>query len=228
MIVFVAGMPRSGSTYAFNVARDASMRRGTLYQQASPDFRTALDAAGRVDHVLIKAHEADELGIALAHQSAMRVVCTVRRPEDAVASWMETFGSSEMDAIENIRRWLRFYAQLRGVALTVRYETLDAYPTLAARRIGRHLFEDFSWREARVIARRHSKASVKERTDQLERDAVGVQDIGFTWYDKQTFFHRRHVSSLVAKRAEERIDADQVARIRTALAAEIAASGLST
>jgi hypothetical protein len=223
VIVFVAGMQRSGSTFAFNVAREALSRRGSLYQQASPDFRAALEAAGRVDHVLIKAHESGDLGVALARQSAMRVICTVRRLEDAVASFMEIFGASDLDAIEQMRRWLQLYARIREFALTIHYETLDSYPAFAARRIGRYLFSDYGWGEARKIAHRHSKMAVKERTDHLLREAAGVQDLGFSWYDKMTFFHRRHVSSLVSKRAEERISAEQLARIRSALATEIAA-----
>ena len=226
MIVFLAGMQRSGSTFAFNVARDALRRRGIVHQQASSDFRSVLAAAGPVDHILVKAHGSDDFGIGLARYGAMRVICTVRRPEDAVASWIETFGFGETEAIEHMRQWLRLYAQIREVALTVRFKTIDRHPTFAAWRIGRHLFSNFGWREARAIARRHSKYAVKARTEQLERDGTEVQDIGFSWYDKATFFHRRHVSSLASRTAEERIGAEQLARIRKALAAETAASQL--
>jgi hypothetical protein len=218
LIVFLAGMQRSGSTFAFNVARDALKRRGTIHQQASADFRDVLAVAGPVDHILVKAHASDDLGIALARYGAMRVICTVRRPEDAVVSWMETFGFEETEAVEHVRSWLRLYAQIREVALTVRYETIDRHPTFAAWRIGRYLFSNFGWREARAIARRHSKRVVKARTDQLPRGASGIRDVGFSWYDERTFFHRRHVSSRTSRRAEERISAEQLARIRNALA----------
>jgi hypothetical protein len=42
-------------------------------------------------------------------------------------------------------------------------------------------------------------------------------NIGFSHYDKTTFFHRRHVSSLTAKQAGERIGLEAVSRIRREL-----------
>ena len=122
-----------------------------------------------------------------------------------------------------MRRWLRMYAEIRKVALKIRYTGLDRHPTLIAWRIGHHLFADFGWREARASARRYSKQAVKTMTDSLHRSGIEVEDIGFSWYDKNTFFHRRHVSSLTSRRGKERISADRLERMRNALNADISA-----
>lgn len=78
------------------------------------------------------------------------------------------------------------------------------------------------WRSAR----RHAKSEVKKRTETLSRDRPDVRDIGFSWYDTHTFFHRRHVSSLKSRSALERLPFEQVERIRVSLAEEIAAAGI--
>ena len=62
--------------------------------------------------------------------------------------------------------------------------------------------------------------------DALPREGPNIKDLGQTWYDANTLFHRRHVSSLKSRSAEERLSLSQVVRIRAALAEDIAAAGL--
>lgn len=227
MIVFVAGMQRSGSTFAFNVARDVLLARGQVHQEVSGEVAATLARAGGARHVLMKTHAADALTLALARRGALRTILTVRRVEDAAASLINTFGSSEAETVEILRSWLALFAELRGTALVVPYAELDRRPLVAAWRIARYISADVSAIEVLRIARRHAKAVVKRRTDALERDGAGVRDVGFSYYDEATYLHRRHVSSLRSRPAEEHLPQDQVARISTALAPHIAAAGLS-
>jgi hypothetical protein len=226
MIAFIAGMPRSGSTFAFNVARDVLRARGHVLQKDSPNVLAELARAGDADHVLLKAHEMDDSGLYLARCGAMRLICTVRRPEDAVASWMELLGVSEEESIDVMRRWLLLYRRIKPFALTVDYGLIDEHPFRAAWRISRFLYPNASVVEILQSAKRHAKARVKRCTDALPREGDHTVDLGLTWFDANTFFHRRHVSSLKSRPAEERMPAEQVARIRAALAEDIAAAGL--
>lgn len=229
MIVFIAGMQRSGSTFAFNIVRDVLRARGHVHQEAPAEADTAqaLARSGAAEHVLIKAHAVTPETVALARHGALRTVCTVRRVEDAAASWIETFSWSEEQTVEHLRAWLALYAQLRDVALLVPYTEVDRRPWLAAWRIARFLYPSTGLREVRRIAKRHAKTEVKRRVDALRRDTEGIEDIGFSYYDRGTFFHRRHVSSLRSRPAEERLPPGQIARIRTALAADMATAGLA-
>jgi hypothetical protein len=220
-------MQRSGSTFAFNVARDVLLARGRVHQEVSGEVAATLARAGGAEHVLMKAHAADALTLALARRGALRTILTVRRVEDAAASWIDTFGSSEAETVEVLRSWLALFAELRGTALVMPYAELDRRPLVAAWRIARYISADVGVIEALRIARQHGKAVVKRRMDALERDGAGVRDIGFSYYDEETYFHRRHVSSLRSRPAEERLPRDQLARISAALAPHIAAAGLS-
>jgi hypothetical protein len=228
MIVFIAGMPRSGSTFSFNVVRDVLRTRGSVYQGegSPPNTFRELAKAGDAKHVLIKVHELDETGVLMARCGAARVICTIRDPEDAVSSWMEAFDFSEKHSILVIRKWLRLYIMLQPFALTISYRTVDHHPLIAARRIMRFVVPGVRLSEIRRSSRRHSKLEVKKRTDALSRDQQDTKDIGFSWYDSNTFFHRRHISSLRSRSAQERLPLEQVQRIRAALAEETAAAGI--
>lgn len=217
MIVFIAGMQRSGSTFSFNIARDLLLRRGTVHQEASDDVLGELSRANEASHLLLKAHTMSELCVALAQKNAMRIICTVRNPEDAAASWMETFGFSEADTIAALRNWFTMYRQIRHVALTIPYELLDRNPIQATYRIARFLDPTASWREIWTIGRRHAKAETKSRVERLHDGTHKVVDIGFSQYDPETFYHRRHVTRIQSIPAEQRIGQSAVHRIRQEL-----------
>lgn len=226
MIVLLAGMPRSGSTFSFNVAREVLQARGTTYQEPVADVAGAVLRSGGASHVLVKAHVLDESSIALARAGAMRIIMTVRRVEDALASWSTAFGAVPEDqSLQLMRDWLKLYAQLREHSLIVPYEQIDRYPWLATWRIARFLCP-VGPVEVCAIARRYRKAEVKRRANELSLDDAGVIDLGFSHYDEQTFFHRRHVAALRSRPAEQVLSQDNLMRIREALASDIAAAGL--
>ena len=72
--------------------------------------------------------------------------------------------------------------------------------------------------EAIAIARRYQKAEVKRRADELCVGAPGIVDAGFSHFDEQTFFHRRHVAALQSRPAEQVLSKEALARIRQTLA----------
>ena len=226
MIVLVAGMPRSGSTFSFNIARELLLARGRVYQEATHDVAGVLQRSGGADHLLLKAHAADPATMALARLGALRTVITVRSIEDSVASWIDTFGWSDAEAVDHLQAWIQLYIGLRGVALVVPYEQVDRRPVWAAWRIARFLYPRVSPFEVLRIARKFSRARVKAHADALIVDGQGVTDIGFSYYDEKTFFHRRHVSGLRSRPAHERVPQARLDHVTTTLKADIAAAGL--
>jgi hypothetical protein len=111
-------MPRSGSTFSFNVAREILSARGSVYQEPCGDIVGAVSRSGGADRVIVKCHNLDAASLALARTLAVRTVMTVRRVEDAVARWLETFKAvPEPVALEIMLAWLALYRQLRNNAL---------------------------------------------------------------------------------------------------------------
>jgi hypothetical protein len=225
MIVFVAGMPRSGSTFSTNVAREILCLRGSVHQEFSSSLAEVIASSGAVDHIVWKGHEADEAGLRLIELGAARVICTFRKPEDAIASSMSMFALSLDDGITVIRRWFEMFARLRRFALLIPYKQIDLYPWLAAWRIARHLDAGLSQWRAFPIAQRYSKRAVKELADRLAPDGPGIIKAGTSHYDKETLIHRRHVSDLRSRSGDELLGAERVAAIREALAPFVTSSG---
>ena len=144
-----------------------------------------------------------------------------------MASWFDTFdGLPEAAVILLMRNWLLMFRQLHGRALIVSYEQIDRRPWIAAWRIARAVCPTIGPVEVIRIARKFSKAEVKRRADQLARDAIDVTDIGFSYFDSATLFHRRHVASMVSRPAKKRLTPEQLTRIQEALAEDIKVAGL--
>jgi hypothetical protein len=119
MIAFIAGMPRSGSTFAFNVARDVLRARGHLFAKKLPE---RLGGASTCGERRSRPPEGPRNGRQRSLPGplrAMRLICTVRRPEDAVASWMKLLGVSEEQSIDVMRRWLLLYRRIKPFALNL-------------------------------------------------------------------------------------------------------------
>jgi len=227
MMVLLAGMPRSGSTFSFNVVREVLRIRGRIHQEACDDIIGAVHRSDGANHVLVKTHKLDATSMELAEAGAMRIIITVRRVEDAMASWFDAFdAASEEIALQIMRDWLCLFRHLRSRALIVSYEEIDRRPWFATWRIARAVCPAIGPAEVIRIARRFSKAEVKRQADQLAPDASEVTDIGFSYFDNATFFHRRHVASLVSRPAEERLTYERLARIRAALADDMKVTAL--
>jgi hypothetical protein len=159
------------------------------------------------------------------HFGAIKTICTVCKPEDAIASWIEAFGFNLEEAIEQLRGWFIMFEQIRQHALVVPYELIDRHSWRAAWLVARYLCPDASRIEAIRLVARYSKSNVLKMSQSLQKDGPAIQNIGFSYYDTVTFFHRRHVSSLVTRPAVARIGEDAVRSIRQALCAHIDPNG---
>lgn len=205
MIVFVAGMPRSGSTFTFNIVRGLLEQRGSLHQTPVESVLTALESTGSADNLIFKGHAADEVTIKLVKLGAVKTVCSFRKPEDAIASWMDTFNFSLEASLCAMDCWLRMFREVRDYALIVPFDTIDNDPFTAARSIAQHVCPGSDPKEADAICRSFTKDRVQRLSQELVRGDPAIEDIGFSYYDKATFFHRRHVASLEVTKANARI-----------------------
>ncbi len=216
MIVLAGGMPRSGSTWSFNIARLALARRGTVVSAASNSLSDAL-AAGGQNHVLLKSHLPEHEVIRLVQLGAVKSIVTVRRPEDAILSWMHTFGMPLEDTINAFESWFTIFHELRECSLVLRFEDVEERPARTAFRLGRSLFGDYSPVEAWRASRAFSRKRVSKLIRDVEEKRRPTTDAGFTYYDDETYFHRRHISD----RSQFTASSEDLARIRAAFSAWI-------
>lgn len=217
VIVLVAGMPRSGSTFSYNIVRELLRQRGKVQKEHAFDFASLVQREPEADHFVLKVHAADDLMLGLVRLGAIKAICTVRKPEDAIASWMQTFDFGLDASLEPMFRWLEMFERLRHHALVLPYDHIDHHPVRAAIRIRNVVCPEATLLETLAIARRYSKRNVAQFTGAMSPGDEGTEQASFTYYDKETFFHRRHVSSLASLPACERIGKEAVSIIRSRL-----------
>ena len=217
MIVVAGGMIRSGSTFAFNIVREALLRKGPVRAYST----NRLDASEREQptpvHVIVKSHSPDLDLLAEIRNGSIPCVCTIRKAEDAIASWTRTFGFPIEHGIEMVRQWLVWHEGVRHKVLTVDYAVIEQRPRDAATAILEHLNLETDTRWLDGVLDKYEKGALKRQLDGLPNDGKTI-DVGFSYYDRETFFHRRHISSERARSAEEDLTSAQLAQIRAALA----------
>lgn len=217
MIAIIAGMQRSGSTFSFNVARELLEARGGVSVFSTNAFDEALDASMGSNHLIIKTHAPDHFTNLLLKKNALPCICTIRKPEDAIASLMRTFEFSLEESVAAYKTWLAWHRQMSKHVLNIDYDEIEKTPLLAVLKIGRYLLRDMKINEVIQIWWQFRKSAVYKKTQALQRDAHEIADIGFSYYDKTTFFHRRHVSSLETTSAHEFLTQQQIAFVRQEL-----------
>jgi hypothetical protein len=219
MIVFVAGMQRSGSTFVFNVARELLSRSGRVYAEPSISIPDVLVRSSGADHIILKSHIADDLLLSLTRHGAVKTFCTYRCVEDSVASLMDVFGYSLANSIARIRSWVQMYRHIRASALNVPYEVLRRDPIWVANRVSKYLgCAD----DAAALAQKYSRERVFAASHIMDESDQHVVNMGSSIYHKVTYFHRRHVPSLRDRVASHDLSVDELNHVKTQLAEEIA------
>lgn len=193
MLVFVSGMPRSGSTYSFNVVRRSLSRRGSVASITSD--KRAQFTSGDTTHAIYKAHYADEELLGMLRDGSVKSVCTVRKPESAVLSWLNTFGGDPAHVVDTIMLpWMRLYERIAAHSLVVSMEEIESHRLRSTWKIGRYVCADYSPLEWIKDCRELSKRRISRLLNDVEQKKRKIVDSGWTYYDAETFFHRRHIS----------------------------------
>ncbi len=201
MLVLCNGMPRSASTWSFNVVMQL-FRRLRPEEQVHGGFdenithfieSTPLTAS----HVVLKCHTLDAVGRVLARTGAAQIVYTWRNPADAVASFMAMFDVAFEHALAVIRtslRLLRFH-QETGNVVVLEYGEIVADPAAAIQRIAEYLGLCAGPEQIGKIAEETSFERMREKVEQLnsgpqETRLVRVENIV---YDPNTLLNLDHI-----------------------------------
>jgi len=225
--ILVVGMPRSGSTWSYNVARELLALHGVGTADGFVGERGAVDAhlerCGAVPETdrprLIKFHALTDRVRGLLARGAARALYTQRDLRDVVVSRMDFDGVS-FDALLERRqveaamaahaRWIEQPALLR-----VEYADVVARPAAAIARIAGWLGLDVSADQAAAIARRWTPAAAREHAARggAGRVTARAASAGAREYDAVSLLHRNHVVSGAVGRFRERLSPAQIARL---------------
>lgn len=216
MIVTIGGMYRSGSTFTFNVVREILCEMGSTFTIPDNSLENALKLAVDSEHLIIKSHAPDQLITSLIAKKAILCICTYRKPEDAIASWLRVFGGTLDATITITKSWLEWHSKAFNTTLNIPYDLIEQDPLNAIYKIQQYLTGLENVDKASVLTEKYQKTALKEKFDLLQQ-TENTTDLGFTYYDKETFFHRRHISSVKSISALEEFSQNEIAYIRDQL-----------
>jgi hypothetical protein len=215
-------MIRSGSTLSFNVARELLLRSGSVVTAFANSFGGLPVESS--SHLILKSHAPDKSVTDEVKGGSLACICTIRKPEDAIASFMLAFGFSLEHSISDVNAWLSWYSSIFKHVLTIKYEAIGEFPHNVISRIDKFLTGDTCDERSSALSEKYSKSALKAKLDGLEQSS-NTTDLGFTYYDNETLFHRRHISSIRAKSASSTLSASEIWRIRSELSTFIDAEG---
>jgi hypothetical protein len=221
MIVLCDGMPRSGSTWAFNVCLHLVRLRwpganvycgyrrwvGAYLNEIGPDHQ----------HAILKTHRLDAEGMALSLTGGVRSIHTYRDPYDAVFSFVQMFNATFETALEALRRALatRMFHRAYDNALMIPYHRVRRAPKRTIREIGDYLGVELGPVEVSLIHGETAFQKVKEWSstigDDPKRPVVRLDEMAF---DPVTSFHRNHIRDGRSGNGRRKLTAEQRRMVR--------------
>ena len=199
MIVLLSGMPRSASTWSYNVCRELCARAGLAIAPESGLYRTG-EVAQRLaagaapgSALLVKCHFPPPEARALAAEGRIKNLYTVRDPRDATASLMRTFGTGFKNSARQIERSLRLFEELeeKKGSLIVSYGDIMDAPAAAISRIAEYLGLAVTPDEAQASAEALSRKRMRERVRSLEES--GLKSFGIAKHDPVSLLTHEHL-----------------------------------
>ena len=234
MLVLCNGMPRSASTWSYNVA--ISLLRHTAqevcggYDENPHRFLCGLPAS--CVHAVLKCHSLDAAGLRLAQLQAAKVVYTWRDLADATASFMTMFDVDFEDIISVMSSSLDLFLRHRSNgALILSYEVITQQPkesvaavasylNIAARQeLVAEIAEANSFGRMREKVKELSTLDYAERLVRHERTSYidAARSDRSCLYDPETLLHLDHIRDGTTGYGAGRLNQSQLRRLEDLL-----------
>jgi hypothetical protein len=234
MLVLCNGMPRSASTWSYNVAmallRHTAQEVYGGYDENLHRFLCGLPAS--CVHAVLKCHSLDAAGLGLAQVQAAKVIYTWRDLADATVSFMTMFDVDFEHTIAVMSSSLDLYLRHRSNgALILSYEAITHQPTesvagmAAYLNVAAHqeLFAEIA--EANSFGRMREKVEQISTLDYAERlvrhDRTSYTDAARCdrsyVYDPETLFQLNHIRDGSTGYGASRLNQGQLRRLEELL-----------
>jgi hypothetical protein len=218
MLIICDGMPRSASTWSFNVVLNmlrSSQPIREVYGDYDEDIARFLDSIpSTATHGVVKCHKLDFHGRALALSGTAKAIYTWRDPADAVVSCMRMFDydfERSLSAVDSSLELYHFHRRETD-ALILDYERIVSATIEAVRDIAVFLGLDDQADLISAVAEQTSLARAKESSESLTADRRLIRDTGLE-YDRETLLHRGHIQNGSAGYGRKALSIEQAEQI---------------
>lgn len=196
-VVLCAGLPRSGSTWAFNALLEVIRLRSTATGVFADEFGDEIERRlSEFSRVVVKCHIPDSSVRMLARYYGAPVVMTVRDPRDCVTSSIQQFGSDFDTALKQISESAQSMLRIADAAptLVLKYETPGSIGVNGVLAIAEHVGYSISHNDAEVIAASLGRTEVADYISKLiESGVLDGNQPPAGQYDPATHWHPNHI-----------------------------------
>lgn len=224
MLVLCNGMPRSASTWSYNVsvgllrlASSAEVYGG--YDENLHRFLRGLPSSA--SHAIVKCHTLDATGIGLAQLNCVKVIYTWRDLADATASFMLMFDIDFDHTLSVMSLSLDLYRRhRRNGALILSYRDIIGDPEGSVRKVAAHLELDLSPELINGVAGSNSLERMSEKVREIGSLEYGPKLIRHerASYDPETLLNVDHIRNGASGYGATMLNQGQLARIAALLA----------
>lgn len=225
--IFINGMPRSGSTWCYNIVRELCTRQGlgsvVGYVGEGSDVDRALTspATDAATPRLLKFHSPTKLALEMLENGRAKAIYSQRDPRDVVVSLMD-FNSASFDHIySGLPGLLQQHAMWKQAANVqgFEYREIMEQPEACIQQAAEWLGLECSTRMAEQIADVCSAKSTRKRIEKVDRavnsqQEADIQKVSETrYYDTGTLLHANHIRSGKVGRYRDRLNQKQLKRL---------------
>ena len=214
-LIVCAGLPRSGSTWAFNAViklMGAVDPAEGVYSDTVDDGLFKLLVSGK--RVVLKTHRPDAAVMALAEACGSPVIITIRDPRDCIASLMQQFGLGFAEALEQVSESARAIMDMSACSqvLFIKYEAKSARSRSTLKVLAEKLSAAAAPNDIADIHKELSPKAVKEFIAHRVADGQFNDQIkAVAQWDPVTHWHPNHIGDGKAKKYLELLTPDQQA-----------------
>lgn len=208
-LVIVYGLPRTGTTWAFNAVMTILKTQGSavqgIYAGPSTD-RAILSRYSDVESLVIKTHRLRHLRMAgeEVNGAKLRILLSMRDPGETVLSQLRvgivrqnTDSTTSHDVIPHLKRLLRSYRRIKQElkvipkALIIDEQSISASGASIIQDVAQYIQVPLSTEKAVALANHLSRDAVMKAIQKRNKDLrrTGV----FGEYDRDTHWHANHI-----------------------------------
>ncbi len=218
MLVLCNGMPRSASTWSYNVVMALLRTTGEEihggYDENLHRFLRTLPPSCL--HACVKLHSLDGAGIGLAQLHAAKVVYTWRNLADAIASYMTMFGFDFEQTLSLMSSSLDLYQRhRRNGALILGYEAVVQRAAESVAAVAAYLGVPASAAQIAAIAEANSFDKTREKVKEIGSLDYGERLVRHegTAYDPDTLLNFEHIRDGGTGYGASRLNQTQLRRV---------------
>ncbi|HEX4229830.1 MAG TPA: hypothetical protein VHZ07_14245 [Bryobacteraceae bacterium] len=200
MLLFCDGMPRSASTWIYNVAfalLKAALPPADIRRTQNENSRDAIESIGNcADWIVVKCHKLDENACGIFRDGNARAIYSYRDIYDAIASLLVMFRFPFERCLLVMNESLDtydFHCET-GNFLCVDYKSVVGESGATVRAMAKFMGLDLPESAIAVIDQAHSFQAIKQLSGNLKQAGEGrLVRSPISCYDPESQWHVRHV-----------------------------------